>query len=104
MARVAPRAVPLPASMERGDIARVVDACLASGRASAAIPRDAIHCDAADTVEPALPVVDAIARVALGARRSRREFRLEHAPPALLDLLDLCGLRELIASGRRDSG
>jgi hypothetical protein len=51
-------------------------------------------------VEPDLPVLDAIARLALSARRNGQSFRLEHASPALLDLIKWCGLwDELVREG-----
>jgi hypothetical protein len=52
--------------------------------------------DCRDIVDPQLPAVDAVARVALAAARARRPFRLEHASPALVHLLRLCGLDEAL--------
>ena len=47
--------------------------------------------------ESTLPTVDVLARLVLAARRGRSEMRLEHASPAILELLELCGLAEVLA-------
>jgi hypothetical protein len=56
-------------------------------------------CDVRDVDRPALPTVDVLVRLALVARRSRRTMRLEHASPAILELLELCGLTEVLQTG-----
>jgi len=56
-----------------------------------------------DVIEPRLPTVETIARLALSACRNRQEFRLEHAGPDLLDLLALCGLA-MPVRGAADAG
>lgn len=65
-----------------------------------------VRCDVFKTGPVALPTIDVLARIALAARRSRRDIRLEHASPTILELLELCGLREVIAGRvtRRRSG
>jgi hypothetical protein len=45
---------------------------------------------------PDLTAVDALARLALAARRAGGELRVEGPPPPLGALLDLCGLRSLL--------
>jgi anti-anti-sigma regulatory factor len=51
-----------------------------------------ITCDVAALVDPDAVVVDALARLALTARRHGRAFRLRNASPALEDLLVWTGL------------
>jgi hypothetical protein len=92
-----PVAVVLPATIGRADVPAVVADCLDPARGAG--PLD---CDGSALVDPRLAAVDAIARVALGARRGGRPFRLEHASPALLDLLALCGLERVLRA--RGSG
>jgi hypothetical protein len=82
--------VRLPASIGRADVTAVVEGCLARTAASAS----AIACDARSVRSPRLSELDAIARLALAARGRGVRFRLEHASPALLDLIALCGLSE----------
>lgn len=90
----------LRGSIGRADVEAV---CARLAWTLAAGPSAAIACDLAVITEPALPTVDVLARLALIARRTRREMRLEHASPAILELLALCGLAELL-SGGADSG
>ena len=81
----------------RGPIARAdlaglterVCALLSESGAGAAV------CDVAD-VEPDAVVVDALARLQLGARRNGCRVRLRHAAPELLDLLVFMGLRDVL--------
>ncbi|MEA2518930.1 MAG: hypothetical protein QOF49_1010 [Chloroflexota bacterium] len=54
-------------------------------------------CDASAVVEPDLAVIDALARLALSARRRGIVLRVERSPRALVDLLDLCGLAALLS-------
>jgi hypothetical protein len=88
--------VRLPRTVDRGAVSSVVEACLAG------VPADApgVSCDARSVRSPRLSELDAIARLALSARRNRRGFRLEHASPALLDLVELCGLSSELVPGR----
>jgi ABC-type transporter Mla MlaB component len=55
-----------------------------------------VRCDVEAVDESTLPTVDVLARLALAARRGRSEMRLEHASPAILELLELCGLAEVL--------
>jgi hypothetical protein len=89
----------LPATIRRADVPGVVADCLDPARGNGPL-----ECDGSGLVDPRLPAIEAIARVALSARRGGRRFRLEHASPALLDLLALCGLEEALATrcGRAD--
>ena len=82
--------VRLPASIEPADVASVVAGCLARTVESGS----ALACDARSIRTPRLSELDALARLALSARRNRQGFRLEHAGPALLDLIALCGLSD----------
>ncbi len=54
-------------------------------------------CDARRVDQPDLATVEAVARLALTARRRGRDVRIEGSPRGLVDLLDLCGLAGLIA-------
>jgi hypothetical protein len=95
-----PRTIRLRGSIERGD----VDAVCARALGSFATP-DAgpVACDLGGVDAPRLPVVDVLARLALIGRRSRHRMRLEHASPAILELLALCGLADVLRCGP-DSG
>jgi hypothetical protein len=64
------------------------------GLAPGGSPR--VCCDLAGLDHPGLPAVEVLARLTLLGRRNRNHFRLEHASPAILDLLVLCGLREVL--------
>ncbi len=54
-------------------------------------------------VDPDAVAVDALARFALAARRSRCEVRLRGASPELLGLVELIGLGEVLRASRRPS-
>lgn len=54
-------------------------------------------CDAADVRVVDLGTLDALARLALVARRYRLGLIIERPPQGLIDLLDLCGLGGLLA-------
>jgi hypothetical protein len=56
-------------------------------------------CDATD-VPADLVTVDAVARIALAARRRGRRFRIEAPSRDLVELLGLCGLGELVLGPR----
>ena len=86
--------VALPSAIGRTEVRAVVRDCLER----APRPPVRLACDAG-AVQPTLPAVDVVAKLALSARRNRRGFRLEHASPGLLELLDLCGLREVVTNG-----
>ena len=87
--------VRLPASIDRADVATVVESCLAR----TADTTSALTCDARSVRTPRLSELDAIARLALSARWNGLRFRLEHASPALLDLIALCGLSNELNPG-----
>ena len=91
-----PARVRLPAAIDRADVPAVVRHALDASRAA-----EVVTCDATGAPH-ALPSVDAIARIAHAVRRERRTFRLENASPALLALLDLCGLGDRLVI--RDDG
>ena len=55
-----------------------------------------VTCDVGAVDGPALPAIEVLARLALAARRGRGEMRLEHASPAILELIDLCGLAQVL--------
>lgn len=58
----------------------------------------------AGSAQPDLDVIDALARLALGARRLGGEIRLRNAGPELLGLIDFVGLDDVLVaqdSGRR---
>ncbi|MEV7544752.1 STAS domain-containing protein [Streptomyces sp. NPDC089915] len=69
--------------------------CARVGEACRAGPRE-IVCDARAAGPPTLATVDALARMALTARRHRAPFRVSGATPALRALLHLVGLVELL--------
>ena len=48
---------------------------------------------------PDLAVVDHLARLTLALRRGGRAQRVEEPPPELTELLDLCGLSDLLTPG-----
>jgi anti-anti-sigma factor len=55
-------------------------------------PARAVICDVGGLVAPDAAAIDAICRIRLGVRRLGGRLRLRHAPPELLDLIDLMGL------------
>jgi hypothetical protein len=84
--------VRLPASIDRADVATVVAGWVARIGPSGSV----LACDARSVRSPRLSELDAIARLARSARWNGRRFRLEHASPALVDLIALCGLSEVL--------
>jgi ABC-type transporter Mla MlaB component len=56
-----------------------------------------VRCDV-EGVEPDAVCVDALARLQLAARRRGCCVRLEHASPALLELVELMGLSHVLAT------
>ena len=52
--------------------------------------------DAGALTEPDLATVDALARLALAARRAGRAVRVRHASAAVSNLLELAGLGEIV--------
>jgi anti-anti-sigma regulatory factor len=53
---------------------------------------EVITCDVAAAIEPDLLTLEVLARLQLAARRAGRSIRLEHAPPALVALIEFTGL------------
>jgi ABC-type transporter Mla MlaB component len=58
-----------------------------------------VVCDVNALVDPDAVAVDALARVALTARRLGSRIRLHHASGELEDLLDLAGLHDVVLLG-----
>jgi hypothetical protein len=99
-----PRAIELSGSIERADVEAVcARASNALGPDPDAGPPGTVVCRLGGLINPAIPTVEVLARLALIGRRSRRQMLLEHASPAILELLDLCGLAEVLSCGP-DSG
>jgi hypothetical protein len=55
-----------------------------------------VVCDVGDLVGPDLVAMDALARMQLVARSGGRTIRLLRARPDLLELLELCGLWDVV--------
>ena len=55
-----------------------------------------LSCDVRHIVGPDIGTVDALARLALAARRLGFRVRLEHASPALVGILLLAGLSDAV--------
>jgi hypothetical protein len=103
-AEPADRMIRLAGSIGRGEVpavaARACDDLIRCGPG-------VVTCDVGAVDGPALPTIDVLARLALAAHRARSEMRLEHASPAILELLALCGLADVLAeagAGGPDSG
>jgi len=60
---------------------------------------DRVVCDVGAVMDPDVGAVDAVARLALTARRFGRRIGLVHAPPELQDLLALAGLADVVPCG-----
>jgi hypothetical protein len=100
----APRAIELSGSIERADVEAVcARASNTLGAGPDAGPPGTVVCRVGGLVNPAMPAVEVLARLALIGRRSRHRMLLEHASPAILELLALCGLAEVLSCGP-DSG
>jgi hypothetical protein len=80
-------------SIRRADVANVC-ASAAGGLVRGGPPT--VDCDLGGLNDPGLPVVEVLARLAALGRRNRHRLRLEHASPAILDLLVLCGLEDVL--------
>jgi anti-anti-sigma regulatory factor len=78
--------------------ADVGDLCERARLALEATTAATLTCDVAALVDPDAVVVDALARLALTARRLGRGFRLRHASPALEDLLAWTGLGTVLTA------
>ena len=81
--------VTIRGAIVHADAERLTDRLRASLRASAA---GTVVCDVAGLVEVDMAAVDALARLALVARRDGRRLRLRGASPALRELIALSGL------------
>ena len=79
--------------IERSEVASL--ATHASGTVVACGP-GVVNCDVGAVAGASLPTIAVLARLALVARQTRRELRLEHASPDLLELVELCGLHEVL--------
>jgi len=55
-----------------------------------------VVCDAGALSHADLATLDALARLALTARRQGRAVRVRHAPPALRELLNLAALADVV--------
>jgi hypothetical protein len=80
-------------SIRRGDVASVC--ARAAGRLAPGGP-PTVACDLRGVDDPGLPVVEVLARLAALGRQHRHRLRLEHASPAILELLVLCGLADVL--------
>jgi ABC-type transporter Mla MlaB component len=58
-----------------------------------------VTCDVAGIAHPSAADVDAVARLQLTARRLGRSITLRHASDHLRELLELCGLQEVVRAG-----
>lgn len=95
------RTIRLRGSVERADVDGV---CARASSELARCPPGDVSCDLEGVEDPALPVVEVLARLALIGRRNRHRMRLEHASPAILELLRLCGLSDVLGENARESG
>jgi STAS domain len=94
-----PGTIRLHGSIGRADLDAV---CACAARAFVTDPIDTFRCDLEDVEDPGLPLVEVLARLALIGRRNRHRMGLEHASPAILELLWLCGLSDVLRGA--DSG
>ncbi|MEU3264059.1 STAS domain-containing protein [Streptomyces bacillaris] len=62
-------------------------------------PPGPVECDVGGVVRPGLALVEAVARLALVARRSGRQLVLRRVGPELQGLLDLVGLADVVGLG-----
>ena len=75
----------------------VIERCRRSGLAVSDGLGSDLVCDVAAVHHANLGAVDALARLALTARRHGLGLQVERSPRALVELLDLCGLAGLLA-------
>ncbi|MFD7748464.1 STAS domain-containing protein [Streptomyces sp. NPDC059698] len=73
-----------------------LERALSGPRGAAPAPGAVVDCDVGGVVRPDLTLVDAVARLALVARRSGHTLRLRRVPPELRALLDLVGLADVV--------
>ena len=86
------RVVVIAGSVEPADIAAL---CERARRVLVDVDTDPVICEA-NALRADLAAVDAVARVALTARRLDRGIELRDATPALRELLALAGLGEVV--------
>lgn len=79
------------------DLCVELERALADPGGAAPVPGAAVDCDVGGVTRPDLTLVEAVARLALVARRSGRTLRLRRVPPELRSLLDLVGLADVVA-------
>ena len=87
--------VAIGGSIERGHVAALCDrimAVLETGDASTLI------CDVGCLAKPNAAVVDLLARLMVTTRRLDRKMRVTNSPRHLKELLELCGLNDLLSS------
>ena len=82
--------------MVRADLPQVCEGLSALLKESNA---ELVVCDVGTLVDPDIGWVDALARVALTARRAGGRLRLLHASSRLCELLDFAGLDEVMETG-----
>ncbi|MEW1614526.1 MULTISPECIES: STAS domain-containing protein [unclassified Streptomyces] len=70
---------------------------LAGPRGTASEPAVPVECDVGGVAQADLALVEAVARLALVARRAGRQLRLRGAGPELRGLLELVGLTDAVA-------
>ncbi|MFI1185501.1 STAS domain-containing protein [Streptomyces californicus] len=86
------------------DLCARLERALAAARGAAPGPGAVADCDVGGVVRPDLALVDAVARLALVARRSGYTLRLRRVPPELRALLDLVGLADVVALAQEPAG
>ncbi|MEU5287859.1 STAS domain-containing protein [Streptomyces sp. CA-278952] len=94
-----PIALTVTGQVSRADVPELcveLERALADPRGAALAPGGAADCDVGGVVRPDLTLVEAVARLALVARRSGRTLRLRRVPPELRSLLDLVGLADVV--------
>jgi hypothetical protein len=84
--------------------AEVPDLCAAVERLLAQHEIRLVTCDIGAIVDPDLATLDAVARMALAARRVGASIEFRNACPGLLDLLELAGLTDVVRLVGRTSG
>ena len=93
--------VRVPSRPDRGDVDAMCRDLVEAARLAGLERRivETICCDAAAATDPDVGTIEALARLALTARRLGRPFALAGASPDLLDLLALTGLERLARLG-----
>lgn len=74
-----------------------LETLLSGPRGAAPDPAAPVECDVGGVDGADLALVEAVARLALVARRAGRRLRLRRAGPELQGLLDLVGLADVVA-------